>query len=137
MNVRLVFAIISTLLEGAALVVIVLLVLPRFGIYLPLPGLLTLVAVWAVIAVIVYRIGSRALRKRPTVGLPAMVGSRGKVVTPLAPEGMVRIKGELWEAKSAHGNIDTGEKVLVVGQDGLRLIVGKNGIDDGGLSDTR
>ncbi|MFC2003299.1 NfeD family protein [Chloroflexota bacterium] len=128
MNVRLIFAIISTLLEEAALVVIVLLVLPQFGIYLPLAGLITLMVVLGGYAVISYRVVGRALRRRPVIGLPAMVGSKGKVVTRLAPEGMVRIKSELWEAKSTHGNIDKGEEIVVVGQDGLSLVVSKNSI---------
>ena len=67
-----------------------------------------------------HRLGSRALRKNPVDGL---VGSEGEVVSPLAPEGMVRIKGELWRAESASGEINTGEEVTVVGQDRLRLIV--------------
>jgi membrane-bound serine protease (ClpP class) len=52
-----------------------------------------------------------------------MVGSQGKVVSPLDPQGVVRIKGELWKATSAAGRIDTGEEVTVVRQEGLKLIV--------------
>jgi membrane-bound serine protease (ClpP class) len=74
--------------------------------------------------------GSRALRRKPVTGLPAMIGSRGKVVSPLAPKGVIRIKGELWEAKSAGRRISTGEVVTVVGQDGLRLIVRKSNAGD-------
>jgi len=57
------------------------------------------------------------------VGLPTMIGSKGKVASPLAPEGQVRIKGELWGATSDEGNIDTGEWITVVGEDGLKLVV--------------
>ena len=57
------------------------------------------------------------------VGLPTMIDSKAKVVSPLAPEGMVRIKDELWEAVSAAVDMDTGEEVLVVGQDALKLVV--------------
>ena len=70
-----------------------------------------------------YRVGSRALRKERIVGLPDMVGSKGEIVSPLAPEGLVRIKGELWVAKSAGGEMKSGEKVLVVAQDSLKLVV--------------
>jgi len=126
MTARLIFAIFSTLLEEAALVVIVFWGLPELGIHIPLPGLIVLMAAWGAYSVITYRIGSRALRKKAVAGLPAMVGTKGKVVSRLAPKGMVRIKGELWGATSSGTNVDVGEEVVVVGQDGLRLVVDKN-----------
>ena len=64
------------------------------------------------------------------VGLPTMIDSKAKVVSPLTPVGMVRIKGELWEATSIGGTIDIGEEVIVVGQDALKLIVRKRSPDD-------
>jgi len=67
------------------------------------------------------------LGKKAVIGLQTMIGSRGKVARPLAPEGMVRIKGELWGATSEEGEIDIGEEVIVVGEDGLKLIVRKGG----------
>jgi len=127
MSARLILAIITTLLEEAALVAIVLWGLPRLDIHnFPLAGLIALMAAWGAYSVITYRRGSRALSKRPLDGLPDMVGSQGEVVSPLVPEGLVRIKGELWQAESASGRIDTGEEVTVVGQDGLKLIVRKS-----------
>ena len=59
--------------------------------------------------------------------MPTMVGMRGKVRSPLSPEGHVMIKGELWGAKSIDGDIDTGEVVTVVGQDSLQLVVRRAG----------
>jgi len=129
MTGRLILAIFSTLLEEAALVAIVLWGLPRLDIKIPLPGLIALMVAWGAFSVFIYRMGSRALRRKPVAGLPTMVGSRGKVVSPLAPEGFVKIKGELWEAKSLSGKISTSEEVMVVEQDGLKLIVRK-GSDD-------
>ncbi len=126
MITRLIFAIVSTLLEEAALVVIVLWGLPELGIHIPLAGLIAWMAAWGAYSVISYRIGSRALRKKAVAGLPAMVGTKGKVVSRLAPKGMVRIKGELWGATSLGTNVDVGEEVVVVGQNRLRLIVDKN-----------
>ena len=128
MTARLILAIVSTIFEEAALVVIVLWGLPQIGIHVPLPGLIVLVVAWGAVSVIIYRMGSRALRRKPVTGLPGMIDSKGKVVSPLAPNGVVRIKGELWEAKSA-GNrrIKAGEEVIVVGQDSLKLVVRKAG----------
>ncbi len=126
MTPRLVLAIISNLLEEVAIVVIVLWGLPGLGIHMPLPGLITLMVLWLAVSVMIYRTGSRALERKQVVGLPHMVGSQGKVVSPLGPEGMVRIKGELWVARSAGGELKSGEKVIVVGQDSLKLIVQGN-----------
>ena len=121
MSGRLVLAIVSTLLEEAALVAVVLWGLPKLGIHIPLAALIALMVVWGAYTVITYRAGSRALRRKPEILLP-LIGSKGKVVSPLSPEGLVRIKGELWQATSAGGNVDTGEEVTVVGQAGLKLI---------------
>ncbi len=125
MTARLILAILSTLLEEAALVAIVLWGLPQLGIHIPLPGLIAIMVVWGAGSIIIYRMGSRALKRKPVVGLPTMIGSKAKVVSPLAPEGMVRIKGELWVAQLTEGTVDTGEVVIVVSQDALKLIVRK------------
>ena len=121
-------AIISTLLEEAALVVIALWGLPKLGIQIPLAGLITLMVAWCAWSVYTYRMGSRALKMKPV--LPTMVGSKGKVTSPLVPQGLVRIKGELWIATSTSGEIDIGEEVIVVEQDGLKLIVDKGSASD-------
>lgn len=125
MNIRLILAIVSTLLEEIALVVIVLWGLPQLGIQLPLGGLIALMVAWIALSILTYRMGSRALRKKPINGLPAMVGCTGKVVSPLDREGLIKIRSELWVAKSLAGRIETGEAVTVVGQDGLKLSVSR------------
>ncbi len=125
MKGRFIIAIVSTTLEEAALAVGVLWGLPKLGIHIPLWVLIIVMLAWGAYTVTTYRMGSRALRKKPIAGLLDMVGSEGKVVSPLVPEGLVRIKGELWMAKSASGRMDTGVEVTVVGQNGLKLIVRK------------
>ncbi len=122
MTGRLILSIFSSLLEETAIVVIVLWGLPQLDIHIPLGGLIAMMVVWGAISVITYRMGSRALSRKPEIVLP-LISSKGKVVSPIAPDGMVRIKGELWQATSASGNIGIGEKVTVVGQDGLKLVV--------------
>lgn len=125
MSARLIWAVFSTLLEEAALVAIVLIGLPEWDISVPLPILIIVMVVWATLAVIFYRMGSRALRRKPVLGLLTMVGGKGKVVSPLDPKGVIRINGELWRAESAVGKIDAGEEVIVQGQDRTKLIVVK------------
>ena len=123
MSGRLILAVVSTLLEEAALAVIVLVGLPELGINIHLAVLIVLMVVWAVIAVLNYRAGSRALKRQPVVGLGTMVGSRGRVVKQLQPEGLIKVGGELWQAKSVGPDIDSGNEVIVVGQDRKILIV--------------
>ena len=130
MSGRLIIAIVSTTLEEAALAAGVLWGLPKLGIHIPLWVLIIVMLAWCAYTVVTYRMGSRALRRKPLSGLTAMLGSEGEVVSPLIPEGMVRIKGELWRAKSASGRMDTGEEVTVVGQNGLKLIVRKRSPGD-------
>ncbi len=130
MTIRLILAIVSSLLEEVALVAIVLWGLPQIDVHIPLPGLVAMMVALGVYDIFSYRMGSKALGQRPVMGLPAMVGSRGKVASPLSPEGMVKIKGELWKAASEGGVLDIGDEVTVVGQDGLRLIVRKNTAGD-------
>ncbi len=130
MKGRLIIAIVSTTLEEAALAAGVLWGLPKLGIHIPLWVLIIVMLAWGAYAIITYRMGSRALRRKPVHSLMPMIGSEGKVVSPLAPEGMVRIKSELWIAKSASGEIDAGVEITVVGQDGLKLIVRRRSSSD-------
>ena len=129
MTTRLIIAIVTTLIEEAALVAVVLWGLPRVGVNLHVGVLIALMVALAAYAIITYRMGSRALRRKPVVGLPDMVGARGKTVSDLAPEGVVRIKGELWESKAEGRKINAGANVTVVGQEGLKLIVRRERAD--------
>ena len=130
MSIKHILTAFATLLEEIAIVLIVLLVLPRFGIYIPLPGFIALMVGLGVWGVISYRAASQTLRKKPMVGLPAMVGSKGKVISSLAPNGVIKIRDELWEAISDGHRIDTGQEVIVVKQRGLKLVVRKSTTDD-------
>ena len=123
MNARLIVAIISSLFEEALLVIVVLWVLPGFGIIIPLGALIAVMVLMAANSVTFYFIGSRALRQRVLLGLPSMTGTSGKVVIRLCPKGTVRIKSELWQAEAVDGEIAVGTPVIVVAQDGLRLQV--------------
>ena len=123
MVARLVMAIISTLLEEAAIVVIVLWGLPQLEINLPLAVLIGIMVAWAIISALIYRSGTRALMMKPVAGLPGLIGSKGKVVNSLTPTGVVRIKSELWEAVSTDKEVKAGEEIVVVGQQDLKLMV--------------
>ncbi len=125
MAARLIVAIVSTLIWEGTLVVVWRWGLPEFGIRLHVSALVVAMVVLAAYSVISFHIGSRALSKPALIGMASMVGSRGKAVSPLAPEGTVMIGSELWTARSVEGNIAQGEEAKVVGQEGLRLFVRK------------
>jgi membrane-bound serine protease (ClpP class) len=55
--------------------------------------------------------------------LTTMIGARGRAVSVLNPDGMVRIKGELWQATASAAPINPGEEITVVEQDGFTLTV--------------
>jgi len=114
---------VSTAATEAALYAIWRWVLPEFDIEIPLSVLVAVMIAWAIFAVVDFWFITRLLKRQALVGLPAMIGSKGKVSSPLTPEGQVIIKGEIWGAESIDGNIDSGEVVTVVGQDGHKLIV--------------
>ena len=61
-------------------------------------------------------------RRRPQVGVEALVGQRAIATTDCRPSGQVRIAGELWTARCQAG-VAAGAEVLVREVDGLTLVV--------------
>lgn len=125
---RLVLALFSTSLEEVAIWVIWRWLLPEFGIILPYQVLIGVMAAWAAFGIWLFIFTTRALKKQAIAGLPSMVGTVGKAASRLAPEGLVKIKGELWGAMSDEGDIEAGEEVAVIKEDGLKLFVRKIGV---------
>ena len=67
-----------------------------------------------------YRLGKKALTKKPMISPD--IGSRGRAATPISPTGYVRVNGELWRASSS-ATIDAGEEIIVVGINGMKLLI--------------
>lgn len=67
----------------------------------------------------------RARRRPVAVGTEALVGRVGEVRTPLTPQGMIHVSGELWSAvlEDAGERLEAGEKVVVLSVEGMRLTV--------------
>jgi membrane-bound serine protease (ClpP class) len=124
-----VYAIVTTLLEEVALAGVVLWLLPGFGINIPLWGLILMVAALGTYAYITYRLGKKALAKKPIVSPETMVGSKCKTTTQLAPKGYVRVGSELWQASSS-STINAGEEVVIVGIEGMTLMVSPTSTDN-------
>ncbi len=63
-------------------------------------------------------------RKKPVVtGGSEMIGLRGRTITRLDPKGQIRIRGEIWMARSTNGPIEPKTEVDVVDREGLILLV--------------
>jgi membrane protein implicated in regulation of membrane protease activity len=120
---RLVIAIITNLLDEAIIVALIVFGLPRLGVHIPLWGTILICIGFLIYAVIFYRIGSTILGKKPLPGFSDMTGIEGKTTVRLAPKGFVKIESELWEAKAENGPIEAGARVIVVRQEGMKLIV--------------
>jgi len=115
-----VLTITTTLLEEAALVAVVLWLLPRVAINIPLWGLIIMMIALGVYNYINYRLNKKVLVKKPMISLD--IGSRGRTTTPISPKGYVRVNGELWQASSS-STIDAGEEITIVGIEGMTLLV--------------
>ncbi|NPA47434.1 MAG: NfeD family protein [Thermococci archaeon] len=114
----------SIFIDDLIVILLVLLVLPKFGVSVPPLAVAALAVVLISIDTLTAPLLLRDLKRRPTTGREGLVGMRGKVVKRLDPEGYVRVRGELWRASSASGSVvDRGATVRVVGVEGSVLIV--------------
>jgi membrane-bound ClpP family serine protease len=120
---RLALAIVSMALEQVGIWLIWRWVLPEFGVKLPVSALIGVMAAWAIFGTWLFMFTTRALNKQAPAWSTSMIGTVGKATTKLAPGGMVRIRGELWSARSTEGDIDTGEYIVVTGEERLKLLV--------------
>jgi membrane-bound serine protease (ClpP class) len=83
---------------------------------------------WVVIGLVaLVELGEIALwlkmrNRRATTGAEALVGTPGRALSNLDPEGQVRVKGQIWKAHS-NERVSRGEDVVVLSVDGLRLEV--------------
>jgi membrane-bound serine protease (ClpP class) len=62
-------------------------------------------------------------------GREALIGKTGVALSDLAPGGQVHVQGEVWTAIARESPIRKGDAVQIVGAEGLRLEVVKNGTE--------
>jgi len=113
------------LLDEAAILTVVLLILYYTGALAKIPvGAMVGLSIGLIIVVFLIHLAVIPLfHKKPVTGIESMIGMKCKAVEPLAPSGMVSIKGEYWRAESVKDEIATGEQVEIVESDGLMLKV--------------
>lgn len=120
-----IYNIVTTLLEEAALVAAVIWLLPIFGINIPIWVLAILMIAWGTYSYITYRLTKNVHSKEVPTPAEAMIGRKGKAITSLDPDGIVRIGGELWKASATDSPISAGEEIMVVEVRGLLLSVNR------------
>ena len=111
------------LLDEVAVLAIVFLALWYFKVQISLPAIIAIGLVLGAFAFITHRAIVPSLRRKKVTGAEGMIGMVGEVVATLKPDGVVKISGEYWQAKSLDGNIETGEDVEIQGIDRLKLEV--------------
>ncbi len=117
------YSVVSSILEQAAAVAIILWVLPQWGINIPLWGIIAILVIWVVCSYVFYRKGKAALLMKPITPPEDIIGKRGNAVEPLSPRGYVRISNELWKAVSTSAEVKVGEEIEVNEINGLTLLV--------------
>ena len=93
---------------------------PGFGISPWLIGSVALVSAAFFLAVV--SLALRARRRRVVTGSEQLVGASGEAIEAFEREGRVRIHSEDWTARS-RTPLQAGQKVRVLGRDGLTLLV--------------
>ena len=122
---RFIVAVITMAAEQLAIWALFRWLLPHYNIKIALWVPVVIMATWFIAGVFIFIAGTGALKQKEVPGLSSMIGVEGEAAGRLAPEGTVRLLGELWNARSQEGTIESGESIIVTGEDGLNLIVKK------------
>lgn len=118
-------SLLSTLAQVAAWVAFAVRGLPSLGVHLYWWATALVAALLAGWDAFTYVMGTRALDREIVSDLESMVGLEGIAAARLSPQGVVQVRGELWQAASVDGDIEKGARVRVVAQEGLKLKVKK------------
>jgi membrane protein implicated in regulation of membrane protease activity len=117
-----IYAIIGTLLEQGAVVIIFRWWLPQMDIHVSWYVTGIVMFLLLIYSFYTYIMGRKALLRKSMFYPEVIVGSEGVVATPLDPTGYVKVKGELWKATST-SDLEIGDRIVVTRIDGIRLIV--------------
>lgn len=68
-------------------------------------------------------IGTVAYRRKE-LGPESMIGLEGTAIEDVSQSGSVKVRGEIWKARSSSGKIAKGQEIVVVSvEDNLQLVV--------------
>jgi membrane-bound serine protease (ClpP class) len=91
--------------------------------FLPDPWRIVILLVAALVEVGELFLWIKYLRRyRVRTGVEAMVGELAEALGPLDPAGRVRVRGEIWNARST-GPVPNGSAVRIEAVEGLTLLV--------------
>jgi len=91
-------------------------------VFLPWPWNFAVILIAAACEASIVVLGLYTRRRRARVGVETLIGAGAYVVTPLVPEGQVKVNGEIWRAHSDHA-AEVGETVRIKAVRGLTLDV--------------
>jgi len=66
---------------------------------------------------------NRSLLSQNAIESPDLIGIEGEAVTPLRPAGTALIQGRRMDVVAESGLIESGQKITVVAQEGIRIVV--------------
>lgn len=89
----------------------------------PIPLVVALAAIVGAMFISMAMTVARVRNLNVVSGTNALVGKTAIARTPLSPDGFVFIQGERWHAELTRGSAPVGERVRIVGADGLKLRV--------------
>ena len=86
-----------------------------------------LFALWFIKDIAMYPLVRSAYQSNVKTGAEQLVGKKGMAQSSIDPRGMVRVRGELWQAEteSSERRIEPNSKVNVTAARGLTLIVSR------------
>lgn len=122
-NIKDYLIILASVLDDVIIIGLVILILRIFHVRIPLSVAIFLGLAFVALVFITYKFLVPAYRRKITTGAEGLIGLKGRVIEPLAPEGVINIKNEYWKAKAVDGNINVGKTVEIVEVDGLLLKV--------------
>ena len=115
--------VVIALLDDVVVLALVFALLWYFKVEIPVSVIIVIGLVLGTFVFIVHRAIVPSLRRRKVAGAEGMVGLVGEVVKSLKPDGVIRVSGEYWQAKSLEGDIEAGEDVEIIDIDRLNLEV--------------
>jgi len=80
-------------------------------------------AVTALFFIFIVGAGLKAQKGRPVTGIEGFLMEQGIALQTLDPEGTVQVHGEIWQAESAKGRIEKGERIRITGIKNFKLYV--------------
>ena len=122
-NIRAWLKLLILLADEALVLFTVLFISWKMGLNLPIAALVVIAVVVAAIVFWLHWILLTELKEGLIPSHNNMIGLKGKVIRRLCPEGVVKVRGELWKTVAENSDIEVGQQVTVVGREGLVLHV--------------